>query len=330
MRQTRVTGPIPRPTVGGDRPSAPMISTMPLSTFRPRGSLAVAILLVPALFFLALICGIMIAGLRGQTEAVLLGVSSGMAIGWVVCVYLFSRIILMTVTANAEGLTTQYPWGGSQTVRWTLIDRADRQLGLLRIHSSEGKNLLILETGLAQGERLLRQLILSVSPTVLSLPLQRELSILGGDLFAIQSQATFPELTVAPYWLVAAGGLALAGCGLAAWGFASQAAWLLIVGALIGIIGALTLLLFRQRIILTEVGITITRGLGGPRTMTWFEMVLIEQLPLELAMGLRGAHRIVFLGPFFMSSMRRDLLRNALRTHLIDRGIPIYISWWIL
>ena len=72
-----------------------MISTMPLSTFRPRGSLAVAILLVPALFFLALICGIMIAGLRGQTEAVLLGVSSGMALGWVVCVYLFSRIILM-------------------------------------------------------------------------------------------------------------------------------------------------------------------------------------------------------------------------------------------
>ena len=329
MRQTRVSTPIQRPTMPGERSNAPT-SAISVSTFRPRGTLAVGILVIPALVFLALIVIILSVGAAGPTATILLGIGAGMALGWITCVFLFARVLLMTIHVSGEGLIASYPWGGKQAIRWQIVDRADRQMGILRLRSSDGISLLILESGLTEGQQLLRQIILRVSSSVLSEPLQRELAILGGNVSAAQAQQpTFPQLGISPVWSLAAGALALGGAALATWGSVQQNLGLLAPGAIVGLVGVFLLLILRQTVILTEAGITITRTLGGPKTMGWSEVQLIEQLPLEMVLALRGEKRVVFLGPFFMTSLRRDLLRNAFHDRLIDQGISVYQRWWI-
>jgi hypothetical protein len=325
----RVTTPIPRPSAPRERPSVP-IANLPSSIFRPRGALAVGILVIPALIFLALIVGVLVARLAGQTgqmATVMLGIGIGMALGWIACVLLFARMLLVTIAVAGDSLIASFPWGGKREIRWILIDRADRQLGVLRLRSSDGIGLLILPTGLTDGEQLLRQIILRVSPSVLSAPLQRELAILGGNRFVPAPHTPYPQLGIAPLWFVLAGGIAVGGAALTALGSFRNVPLVLAIGAVVGLVGVVLLLVLRQTIILTDTGLTITRTLRGPRSVAWTEIKLIEQLPLEIMLALRSEQRIVFLGPFFMTAMRRGLLRNALHTYLIDRGVPVYQRW---
>ncbi len=322
----RVTTPIARPSAPRERASVPII-TLPSSIFRPRGALAVGILVIPALIFLALIIADLIAGFTGLAKNVALGAGIGMALAWLACVLSFSRMLLVTIAVAGDSLIASFPWGGNRELRWILIDHADRQMGVLRLRSSDGVSLLILPTGLTDGEQLLRQIILRVSPSVLSAPLQRELAILGGNRLVPAPHTPYPQLNIAPVWFMLAGAIAVGGAALAAWGSSLPDPRVLATGAIVGLAGVVLLLMLRQTIIITDTGLTVMRTLRGPSSISWSDVKLIEQLPLEIMLALRSDQRIVFLGPFFMSAMRRGLLRNALHTYLIDKGVPIYQRW---
>jgi|GEM_PF-2758866 len=326
---TRTLAPITRPSPPRTRPLGFSIPS-PISVFRPRGALAIGMLITPIIILLALLAIRFISGVNAESASILLGIGSGMSIGILLCITVFARILFLTVRVTSNELIAEYPWGEQRVLTWKLIDRVDWQMGLLRIRSSDGKKLLILEGGLAHGEQLLRQIILRVSPNVLSRPLYYELTLLGGNVAEnMTSGPPNPQLTIAPRWFVLAGLLAFGGSGLALGGSINHITLLLAVGALLGFVGVLLLLWFRQTITLTVSGITIKRGFGGPQTLSWTQIKLVEMAPLYMMMALRGESRLVFLGPFFLTATRRNLLLNTMESNLRERGISVFQRWWL-
>lgn len=341
MHIPRGTAPISRPS---NRTSAiinrPRTSTsgrlnMPVppveaATYRPRGALAATMLVAPALVLLAVAATILIANAMGLARLILLGTGSGLALAWLVCATLFGRVLLVTIRTTNEGIEASYPGGGQRLLRWQIIDHVDRQLGFVRMHSSDGHTLLFIESSLTNGQRLLRQTLLRASPTVLSATLQQELALLGGGLFRTTYQPPTPRLVMSPMWLGLAGVTGMAGLILATWGSLMHAGPLLASGVAVGLIGVACLLILRQAITITDTGFTVDRGFGAPATLTWSEIKLIEYVPLEMMQALRGEKRVIFIGAFFMTPSRRDLLRAAFQKHLASQGVPVLQRWFIV
>jgi hypothetical protein len=322
MRQSRVTGPITRPSSGVVHPAPP---PMPLEAqlFRPRGSLAASVLVGPSLVLLAVLA---LARITGVMVPWLVAVCAGLGALWLVGCLALASWLLLTVRASSEGLEARTPWDGRRLLRWQLIENVERRNGLLRLRSSDGKRLMFLEIGLTHSRQLLRQILLRVSPTVLSAPLQQDLAMLGGPA---DPNAEY-VISVAPVWLLGAGGVGALGVALALWGHFGGGMPLLIVGVVLAALGAGVLLLLRQTITITETHLTLARGFGKPRTLEWDEIGVVDTMPLDLALGLRsGDHRTIFLGPFFFAPLRAELVRSTIRARVLDRGTPIFQAWRI-
>src|SRR5262249_32375509 len=142
----------------------------------------------------------LIAAPDREMKRIILGISGGLALGWLALALALARVMLVTVRTTGEGLVARYPWGNSRTLRWQLVDRVDRQLNFLRLHSIDNSRLLVFQSALEGGERLERMILLRVSPTVLSQPLQQELAMMGGGIFTTQPSPQTPRLTLAPIW----------------------------------------------------------------------------------------------------------------------------------
>jgi hypothetical protein len=314
--------PITRPIVlTGERPN---VLTMPVQAtiFRPRGILALTVILLPIMFSLIVIMIVHIAALSQDISINFYGASIGIVVSWLVGVLITSRVFLMTVYSTSDELIIVTPWGERRSIRWQVIDRVEWRTGFLLVRSSDGKQMAIFERGLNNGEQLLRNVLLRVSPMVLSQPLQYELDLLSGKGLDERSGRLVPEITIAFQWFLLSSVIALGGTGLATWGTLIRQTPLLIVGALLGFLGVLLLLLLRQTIVLTETGITIRNTGHSPQTFLWNEITLVEMTLLGMRMAITGNRRVTFLGPFFMSPLRRTLLHNALSDRVLSRGVP--------
>src|SRR5579883_564316 len=196
MRQTRPTGPITRPTTGIVNPPPP---PMPLEAqqFRPRGALAATLLVGPTVVLLALIALFRISHFTGEMAHVAAAACAALSALWIAESLLVARLVLTTVHVTTDGIETRTPWDGRKLLRWRLIDQVERRRGILRLHSSDGQHVTFVELGLTNSRQLLRHVLLRVSPTVLSAPLQQELAMLGGP-----SDPNAEWLVpVAPQWL---------------------------------------------------------------------------------------------------------------------------------
>jgi hypothetical protein len=322
MRQSRVTGPITRPSTGVVHPAPP---PMPLEAqfFRPRGSLAASVLVGPSFVLLAVLAATRIMAARVPWLA---AVCAGLGVLWLVSCLMLASWLLLTVRVSSEGLEARTPWDGRHLLRWQLIENVERRYGLLRLRSSDGQKVMFLEIGLTHSRQLLRQILLRVSPTVLSAPLQQNLAMLGGPA---DPNAEY-VIPVAPVWLLGTGGVGALGVALALWGYAGGGTAPLLAGVVLATLGAGALLLLRQTITITETQLTLARGFGKPRILEWAEIGVVDTMPLDLALGLRsGDHRTVFLGPFFFTPLRAELVRSTIRAHVLDRGAPIFQTWRI-
>jgi hypothetical protein len=287
------------------------------------------VILAPALVVLAIYAVILISAAQGVTQQILIGFGFGLSLAWVLTVLAGARILLLTARATSEGIQTAYPWGGQRALKWVLIDHVDRQLGFVRMHSSDGQQILLLLNGLDNGERLMRLALLRVSPTILSAPLQQELALLGGGVYRTRYTPPTPRVGLSPLWQALAGLMGLSGAGIAAWGSLMHLGALLITGVALGLVGVACLFVLRQTLTLTETDITLERGFGQPITLTWAEIKLIEYSPLQMMMALRGERRIVFIGAFFMAPNRRAHLQRAFDQHLVPHNVPVLQRWFI-
>lgn len=322
MRQSRVTGPITRPSSGVVHPAPPPLP-VEAQFFRPRGALAASVLVGPILVLLAILAT---ARMLGVMVPWLAAVCAGMGALWLVVSLALTGWLFLTVRVSSEGLEARTPWDGRRLLRWQLIESVERSNGLLRLRSSDGQRLRFLEIGLTHSRQLLRQILLRVSPTVLSAPLQQDLAMLGGPA---DPNAEY-VINVAPVWLLGTGGVGTLGVALALWGNLGGGMVPLIIGVVLAALGAVVLLLLRQTVTITETHMTLTRGFGKPRILEWSEIGVVDTMPLDLALGLRsGDHRTILLGPFFFTPLRAELVRSTIRAHVLDRGAPIFQAWRI-
>jgi hypothetical protein len=304
----------------------PMLPPVQATIFRPRGTTAIGVILIPAICLLGVIAVTRMLHLRGDSLYITLGVAIGIVGGWLLLILTFARILLMTVCSTSEQISIRTPWGRTRTLQWSLIEYADWRWGFLRLQSSDGQRVVILANGLSNGEQLIRHAVLRVSPNVLSAPLQRELDFLNGTASVA---VAIPEIPIAAAWMIAAGILAVGGAGLAAWASITRLTPVMAIGVITGFIGVIGLLLFRQTLSMTPNEITIQRT-GGIITLKWSDVILIERTQLGLVLALRTAQRRVrFLGPFFMSPHRRSFLMHVFAERQRIQGTTTFNRWWI-
>ena len=306
-------------------PELPM-SLLEAEVYRPRGALAAAVLVAPALVLLGLLAAAtMLRHHDAMLAEILLGMAGGLVVMWMALLIGLARALLTTVRTTGEGIEVQLPWDERRLLRWKYVDLVERQMGFLRLQSSEGTRLLLLESSLTNGPRLLRQILLRVSPNVLSMPLQQELTMMGGG-------PTDPDatqlLTVSPLWFALASGIALVGVVLSLWGEFGHLLALLIAGIVVLALCGGVLFFFRQTITITEHNMLLERGFGRPQSLEWSQVAVIEMMPLQMLMAFRADNqRMVFLGPFFMAGLRADLWRSTVDVYLTSQGIPVFERW---
>ncbi|MBA3826316.1 MAG: hypothetical protein H0X24_20755 [Ktedonobacterales bacterium] len=324
MRQSRPLTPISRPITAVQAVPPPV--PLEAETYRPRGALAAVLLVAPTLVALGLIFVVLVLHASPATEQELLAIGGGALLIWLIVVVLAGRILFSTVQASLDGIEVHTVRGERILLRWKLIEDISRRFGLLRLRSSDGKDVILLESGLTNGQQLLRQILLRVSPTVLNPTLQEELKVLGGTLLDPVATHT---LAIAPVWPGVGGLFVLGGVGLLAWGAVAAGPSMLILGSVLVVLGAAAVALSRQRLLVNSQEITLLAPLGQPHTLLWAEITLIETLPLGLMMRLRGAGDLsmTFLGPFFLPPLRAEHLRAEFDAQLDQRGVMTYRRW---
>lgn len=301
---------------------------MPLEAqlFRPRGALAASLLVGPMLLLLAALALAGISGVGSLFARVVLAVGGGLAALWLVAALGLARILLTTVRASSEGIEARTPWDSRRLLRWALIDRVERRFGILRLHSSDGQQLIFIEIGLTQSRQLLRQILLRVSPAVLSSALKEALALLGGPA---DPNAEY-TVAVAPIWIAGASATLAGGIALAVWGHFAGGMPLFITGIGLAALSAGMLVLFRQTVAITETGMALARGFGKPTTLAWDDVGVMDKVPLDFALALRsGERRLIILGPFFFAPLRAEIFRSTISVHVLDRGVPVYEAWRI-
>jgi len=316
--------PISRPITAVQAVPPPV--PLEAETYRPRGSLAAVLVCAPTVVALGGILAVLVQHPPHATAQRILGIGGGVLVVWLAVVALAGRILFSTVQASIDGVEVRTVRGDRILLRWRLIEDVSRRFGLLRLRSSDGKDVTLLEIGLTNGQQLLRQILLRVSPTVLNPTLQEELKVLGGTLMDPVATHT---LAIAPLWSVVGGLLALGGISLGAWGLPSLTISLIILGAVLVGIGIVVLVLCRQRLLVNSQEITLITSSGRPHTLLWSEITLIETLPLGLMMRLRGGGGLsmTFIGPFFLAPLRAEYLRAEFDAQLDQRGVMTYHRW---
>ncbi len=323
MRQSRPLTAISRPitAVQAVPPPVPLEAEM----YRPRGALAALLLVTPAVVALGLTLAVLVAHAAPTVKQTLLGIGGGVLLLWLTAMVLARRVLFSTVQASLDGIEVHTVRGERILLRWRLIEDVSRHFGLLRLRSSDGKDVTLLEGGLTNGQQLLRQILLRVSPTVLAPSLQEELKVLGGTLLDPVATHTLP---IGPLWLAVGSALALGGLGLGAWGVLASVLVLVSLGSALVVLGALVLVACRQRLLINSQEITVIAPFGQSRTLLWSEITLIETLPLGLMLRLRGGDRsMTFLGPFFLAPLRAEHLRAEFEAQLDQRGVMTYRRW---
>jgi hypothetical protein len=284
------------------------------------------LLVAPTIVLVAFIALFRISHLTGSLAHVTAAVCAALAVIWLMEALLLTRMLLTTVRATTEGIETRTPWDGRQLLRWKLIDQVERQAGVLRLHTSDGLRATFIELGLTNSRQLLRQILLRVSPAVLSASLQQDLAMLGGPTDP-NAELLVP---VAPQWIFLASVCAMGGIGLAVWGRLADLMPLLIVGIAIAVLSAGVLLLFRQTLTITETDMALARGFGKRQIIPWSDIGVVDKVPLDMALALRlGDRRMIFLGPFFFAPSQAELFRSTMGVHVFERGVPIYQAWRI-
>jgi hypothetical protein len=324
MRQSRPLTAISRPTAAVQAVPPPV----PLETemYRPRGSLAAILVFAPTVVALGGILTVLMLHPPHATAQLVLGIGGGVLLVWLAAMTLAGRVLFSRVQASIDGIEVHTVRGERILLRWRLIEDVSRRFGLLRLRSSDGKDVTLLEIGLTNGQQLLRQILLRVSPTVLNPTLQEELKVLGGTLMDPVATQT---LAIAPVWPVLGTMLALGGIGLGVWGLLSLNISLIVLGAVLVVIAVVMLVLSRQRLLVNSQEITLLAPFGQPSTLLWSEISLIETLPLGLRMRLRGGGDLsmTFIGPFFLAPLRAEYLRTEFEAQLEQRGVMTYHRW---
>lgn len=310
-------------------PSGQLLPAIEIGTYRPRGMLVAGLLVVPATVVLGVFAAALILGAGALIAQALLATVGAVVALWLVALLVLAPLFLLKIQAQGDGLVVMLPFGGQRRLRWSLIDRVERRFGLLWIHASDGGSVRFFAGGLEDGSRLLRQTVLRVAPSVLSDGLRSELAAMGGASLADEAQPTRP-FVIAPIWFGLASIGALVGCMLAVAGTFMHHPWLLALGVVAGLFGADALLLCRQQVLIDSESITVISWNGRARAMLWTEIRFIEQVPPELRLALRGVNRrITLIGPFFMTALDRDRLRDLFHERLLSHGVPIFDRMWV-
>ncbi len=323
------SGPVPRGQGSVSQPLPPPPGEV--TTYRPRGVLVAAVLILPVGVFLAIFVTALIIGPTHPAARIVLGLTSLLVALWFVGLMLVAPIVLAQVQTPGDGLLFLPPYGKPRRIAWRYIDRAERRFGLLWLHSSDGIAVWCMESGLDQGARLLRQIILRLSPNVLDVPLRHQLALMGG--VAMQEEASiFPinlEVGNSPIWFGVMVALGVTGAGLGIGASVASAYWISGLGGILLILGLTGVYLLRQRIRVDGRSITVIRPNGKTNAMLWSEIDIVEEIPPQIVLKLRGQGRQMrFLGTFTLSAIDREQLRGAFATHL-KKGILLIPKAWL-
>ena len=317
MEQPSVTPSRPL-TRGAARPSTPL---MDLQVYRPGSVLAVSILLLPATA--ALLAAALSLNTSGRVPlwlpfALLLCVP-GLPVLW---------FAMHSVRTSTLGIAMGRPWQTWNEVPWASIERVEQVGPRLRITASDDRQLTIWPALLRDAGRLERELLLRLPPQVLAGKFAaRGQFILGGiaGTAHVQAQPRWRGMSAAACLL----GPLIVLAGLVALPHAGALSVALAAGLVE--LAALTLLLtIFQRVTLDETGIRVSGLLHrGARSMRWRDVELIEQSPQERMLRLRGAKKLVCLGPGILPPKEGEIMRAYLQRYCRSRDVPMVDRRWL-
>ncbi len=335
-RPNTLSRPLPRAYGSHSGPVSRMSQPLPpppeeVTTYRPRGVLVATALILPVGVFLASVVTALIIGPTHPAARLVLGFTSFLVVLWFVGLVLVAPVVMAQVQTPGDGLMFLPPYGKPRRIAWRFIDRAERRFGLLWLHSSDGVAVWCMESGLDQGARLLRQIILRLSPNVLDVPLRHQLALMGG--VALQEEVSLLPLNLevgnSPIWFGIMVALSVTGAGLGIGATVASAYWFSGIGGMLLILGLAGIYLLRQRIRVDGQSITVIRPNGKTQGMLWSEIDIVEEIPPQIVLKLRGQGRQMrFLGTFTLSGIDREQLRGAFATHL-KKGILLIPKAWL-
>jgi hypothetical protein len=293
--------------------------------FRPRGTVATAVLLAPMLVALALVAVAMFGMPDANTRTGALIAGIGLGGIWLLSLPLLARVLLVAITAHAEGLEVTILGGRVRELPWALIDGVDRRMGLLYLHYSSGFGVWIMEGGLSNGRRLVRQILLRVSPTVLGPSLKEELALMG----AVSNPDAEITVPIALGWQLGSGLLVASGVVLITAGVLLRIVALPGIGGGVALLGIALFFFFGQRLTLSETTLVLRPAIGASRTLQWADVKLVDAWPLApiVILTMADQKKLTLLGPFFYSALWADLWNSTLDARVISRGVPFLHRW---
>jgi len=295
---------------------------MELQVYRPGSVLAVCILLLPATA--ALLAAALALNNTGHVPRwlpfLLLLCVLGLPVLW---------FAMQSVRTSTLGIAIGRPWRTWDEIPWASIERVEQVGPRLRITASDDRQLTIWPMLLRDSGRLERELLLRLPPQVLAGKFAAR-----GQFFMGGAITGTVHVQAQPRWR----GTAAAACLL---GPLIVLAGLLVlprVGALpvalaagVAELAALALLLtIFQQVTLDETGIRV-RGLlhRGARSMRWRDVELIEHTPGERMLRLRGARKLVCLGPGILPPKEGKVMRTYLQQYCQSRNVPMFERRWL-
>ncbi len=244
---------------------------------------------------------------------------------------------MLSVRTNGISIAAGRPWTRWSDIPWSLVERVEQSRGRIRVHGSNGIRIMFTPVLLRNGGRLKRQMLLRLPAHVLSPQLAREAQILfASGTFTMGGSGLSGTLYTRSRrrWRLAVSGAVVVLLGAAT---GSVVGLPRLVGVPLAVFffalaaGGMSLLVWLfQEILVSEKGITaISSFTHRARGMTWEQVQMVEHSAGQAVLRLRGAHRIVCIGPALLAPAERDLMRAFLFEYCVYRSIPVLRRPWL-
>ncbi|MDE3228256.1 MAG: hypothetical protein KGO05_00115 [Chloroflexota bacterium] len=290
----------------------PLPNTLLLSAdiYRPRGGIALALLIGPAL------CAIVGALVARITGAIPLWLPLALLIWLPLLTLAWAQ--LKSVRVTAETVACGRPLGAWRSLPFSEIERIEQRGPRLVVRSRVGARLSFSPLLLRRGAELRRRLLLQLPLRALAGDLHAEALALEGDAIPVASEnATTTALTVrvARRWPTLAFALALvalAGAAAAFWLLAPPLGLALAIALVALAVGAALLGAWvTQELFVSENGVFVHyRLLRRDRDIIWSRARLLEYGPGGLALRFRGDYSMICAGPGLFTAADARRLRE--------------------
>lgn len=240
--------------------------------------------------------------------------------------------LLKSVRVTPDTLSCGRPLGQWRIIPFHQVERVEWRGPRLVVRVRSGRPLSFAPRLLRHGDQLRRSLLLRLPLSTLSSELRAEAQALSsGDRLSSQEGDITGVLTVRPRlrWRTA---LALATVALLALAIAALVA---LTAPLSLALGAPALALaialagidlwLAQEIFVSEKGLIIHYALlRRERIVYWAQVRVIEYLPGEVALALRGAHATLCAGPGLLSVTQARLMRRYINRYSLSLVAPLW------